>query len=259
MMTIRMLGTHGGTRPTRDDERPAPFLLTLPSKVGPSHAIALYRAVDMETLWAAMGEPDPPHEGGQQPSHSQAQAAFLADERLPYWAELWPAARALCTYICEQPQLLADHSVLDVGCGLGATTLAALCCTQARVTAMDYELQALRHVRENAVANQLRQPALLCMDWRAPAVAPGSYERILAADVLYEARFSEPLAAFLCHALAPGGSILLADPDRPFFPAFLTRAEELGLVFSHVSTARVPLAGQVERTATVHIHVGMAA
>src|SRR5438445_5753766 len=45
-------------------------------------------------------------------------AAFAADEYLPYWTDLWPAARMLAKAIMRQswpPGL----ETLEIGCGLG--------------------------------------------------------------------------------------------------------------------------------------------
>src|SRR5262245_54921932 len=57
--------------------------------------------------------------------HPSVQAAFAADEYMPYWADLWPAARMLAKAVLREdwrPGLEA----LEIGCGLGLPGLAAL-------------------------------------------------------------------------------------------------------------------------------------
>src|SRR5262249_49754935 len=57
--------------------------------------------------------------------HPAVRSAFAADEYMPYWADLWPAARMLAKYIVRQswaPGLRA----LEVGCGLGLPGIAGL-------------------------------------------------------------------------------------------------------------------------------------
>ena len=43
---------------------------------------------------------------------------FADDERLPYWAELWPSAIGLARYLDRDVSLRGQH-VLELGCGLG--------------------------------------------------------------------------------------------------------------------------------------------
>ncbi|MFM8980376.1 MAG: hypothetical protein ACKOSS_07935, partial [Planctomycetia bacterium] len=55
----------------------------------------------------------------------------------------------------------------------------------------------------------------------------GTFDVVLGADVLYEARNAEPVAAFLAAHLAAGGEAWLADPGRLHardFPAVAARA-----------------------------------
>jgi len=54
-------------------------------------------------------------------------ADFEQDERLPYWAELWPSAEALSRFLFRNPHLVAGRSVLELGCGLGLTSLSLAC------------------------------------------------------------------------------------------------------------------------------------
>src|SRR4051812_23922964 len=49
-------------------------------------------------------------------------AAFAADEYMPYWADLWPAARMLAKAVLREPWESAGGApprALEVGCGLG--------------------------------------------------------------------------------------------------------------------------------------------
>src|SRR6476619_5660622 len=45
--------------------------------------------------------------------------AFADDEFLPYWAELWPAARALAEALPD----VSGLQVVELGCGLGLPSL----------------------------------------------------------------------------------------------------------------------------------------
>jgi len=195
----------------------------------------LSRPADLESLWAAMGEGD-----------------LGSDERLPYWVELWPAAVLLARHVAGNSGALAGRVCLDAGCGLGLPALVAAA-AGARVIAFDYEPEALVYARKNAALNLAPgtpPPLFTVMDWRAPAVAPGCADVILGADILYERRFFEPVAAFLDYALAPGGKVWIADPERTVSAGACERLAAKGWRVATPQTARVAQSGQ---NMTVHL------
>ncbi|MBN2139465.1 MAG: methyltransferase domain-containing protein [Desulfovibrionaceae bacterium] len=138
---------------------------------------------------------------------------FGPDERLPYWAEVWPAGLVLAAWLGENRDRVRGRACLDVGCGLGLTAMVASW-LGARVVALDYERPALGLARTNALANRVPQPLWVQMDWREPGFRPGSFPLILCADLFYERRFFGPLLGLFKTALAPGGVVLAAEPRR---------------------------------------------
>jgi predicted nicotinamide N-methyase len=151
---------------------------------------------------------------------------FARDERLPYWADLWPSATALGRRISKED--LADRRVVELGCGVGLPSVAALA-SGARVTATDHYVAALDFARYNARANLGREPETRLLDWHAPGVEElGPFDLVLAADVLYERRNVPALVALIPTLLATGGEVLLADPRRKDTPEFLERMREKG-------------------------------
>jgi predicted nicotinamide N-methyase len=143
---------------------------------------------------------------------------FAEDERLPYWAELWPAAVAMAHYMTERLPLAGRH-VLELGCGLGLVGIVAAL-QGARVLSTDYEATALAFARHNARRNGCQRARFRLMDWRYPTLRR-RYDYILAADVIYEARNFGPLVAVLRRYLARGGTAVFSEPGRvnavPFF------------------------------------------
>ncbi len=147
--------------------------------------------------------------------------AFNVDERLPYWAELWHSAVALATVLAEKGGELRGLEAIEIGCGLGLPGLVAAS-HGARLTFSDYDEFALRAAELNLLTNvPAAEAEFLPLDFRQPP--DRKWPLILAADVIYEKRFIDPLATFLDATLAPGGTILLAEPNRiiavPFFEA----------------------------------------
>jgi predicted nicotinamide N-methyase len=138
---------------------------------------------------------------------------FARDEFLPYWAELWPSALALADVVAARDVRGLD--VLELGCGLGLPSLVAAR-GGARVLATDWADDALRLLRANAARNGVALETRR-LDWREPG-ALGTFDLVLAADVLYERRYVDVLVELLPRL---GGEVLLADPGRPFLRSFL--------------------------------------
>lgn len=153
--------------------------------------------------------------------------ALDADERMPYWAQLWPSGVVLARAVAARR--LTGLPVLDLGCGLGTVALAAAA-GGARVLAVDWSDEALDATRDNASRNGV-EVELLRADWKvdAPSLAQrGPWPLALAADVLYERRDVAPLLELLDAVVARDGEAWIADPGRPPAAAFLDGARALG-------------------------------
>ncbi len=174
---------------------------------------------------------------------------FARDERLPYWAELWPSAVALARRISGES--LAGRRVIELGCGIGLPAVVALA-GGAGVTATDHYEAALDFVRYNARVNLgVHEPEVRLLDWHAhEAGGLGLFDLVLAADVLYEARNVQSLAALIPALLAPGGELLLADPRRKDTPYFLEEMLERG--FRSSTEDHATLSGDREVVVLVH-------
>jgi predicted nicotinamide N-methyase len=140
---------------------------------------------------------------------------FARDEFLPYWAELWPSALALADVVAARD--VDGLAVLELGCGLGLPSLVAAR-GGARVVATDWAEDALALLRANAARNGVALETRR-VDWRERGEL-GTFDLVLAADVLYERRYVEVLVELLPRL---GGEVLLADPGRPFLRPFLDR------------------------------------
>jgi predicted nicotinamide N-methyase len=152
-----------------------------------------------------------------EPEALLSEEAFAHDEFLPYWAELWPAARALAEALPDVDGL----RVVELGCGLGLPSLVAAA-KGAAVTATDWSPEAIALLRENASRNGLEVRAEV-RDWRESW--DEQFDLVLAADVLYERRNVEPVIERLVE-LAPESLVALAG--RPYEDAFLRLAEQSG-------------------------------
>ncbi len=136
----------------------------------------------------------------------------VVDERIPYWAELWPAAIGLAQWLLNQPKLARGTSVLELGAGLGLTGLAAHW-QGGEVTLTDYIPESLEVARYLWQLNGEQPLATSPMDWRKPDPALAA-DLVIAADVAYEERFFEPLMNAFHQLRRPGGRIIVSEPNR---------------------------------------------
>ena len=156
---------------------------------------------------------------------STAAGAFDEDERLPYWAELWPSAVALGRLL-EQRGRLDGVRVIELGCGMGLSGIVAAM-LGADVLFTDFETDALRFAAANHELNLGRPGHTQVVDWRQPP-ADISAPLILGADVVYERRFIEPFLNTLQACVEPGGRAFIAEPDRKIASGVLEGLEAMG-------------------------------
>ncbi len=163
-------------------------------------------------------------------NHPKVRQAFDADEFLPYWADLWPAARMLAKALVRANLSPAAGPALEIGCGLGLPGIVALS-LGLHVTFSDYDATALHFASANARRNGFTDFDLLHMDWRFPPT-DRQFTLILASDLIYELRNVEPLVQLIETLLAPGGECLLTDTDRVPSQALRSRLAERGLPYT---------------------------
>lgn len=123
---------------------------------------------------------------------------------------------------------LTGTRAIELGCGVGLPTIVALS-RGATVLATDHYEAALDFTAHNAGANLGREPDTALLDWRTPDVEGlGTFDLVLAADVLYERKNAAALAGLVPKLLAPGGEALFADPRRDEAPVYLGAMEGNG-------------------------------
>lgn len=171
----------------------------------------------------------------QNADHLISEAEYVMDERLPYWADLWPSSRVLAGALLDERG--AGRRLLELGCGLGLDTIAAMH-AGFDVTATDYYDQAIHMTRSNAMRNVGREPQVRMVNWRAWPADLGQFDVVMAADVLYEKEYAVLVAQCVARALAPGGEAIIADPGRLALPTFREQLPMSGLVITDVT--RVP-------------------
>lgn len=155
-----------------------------------------------------------------------SEADFERDERLPYWADIWPSGRLLAGYVGQLDG--RGRSLLELGCGAGlVATAAALAGFD--VCATDYYEDALRFTTLNVAANTGRMPQTRLVDWRAMPTDLGRFDYVVGSDVLYDMSYGELVARAIDVTLRRGGEAIIADPGRIAAGEFVDDAAERGL------------------------------
>lgn len=151
--------------------------------------------------------------------------AFEKDERMPYWADLWPSAKALARWILRQTSV--EGRWLELGCGVGLPSV-AIKSRGGLIVASDHNDDALRFARANAIRNNAGDMQTVLLDWRDRDPTIGKFDVVIAADVLYEQRNALALRELLPRIVARDGRFILADPGRRFLQQFQSIMRESG-------------------------------
>ena len=141
---------------------------------------------------------------------------------IPLFGWLWPSARVLAESVGVAP----GARVLELGCGLALPSLVCAA-AGAEVLATDAHPDVPAFLAENLARNGL-SVEFRALDWRGADLA-GTFDHVLASDVLYERALPELAAAVFARHLAPGGTGWLADPGRPWLEEFEAAARRRGL------------------------------
>jgi len=173
---------------------------------------------------------------------------FVKDERLPYWADVWPSSTILAARLLEREG--AGMTALELGCGVGLCAIAAKT-AGFQVLSTDYYEDALEFTRANVFRNLGKDARTMLFDWRHPPGNLGRYEFVFASDVLYELEYANLLPRILDQMLADGGSALIADPGRVAVPQFLNACGEIGLAATKDET-RPFVSGEIRQRIDIY-------
>ena len=143
----------------------------------------------------------------------------------PYWAFAWAGGQALARHLLDNPDLVANTDVLDLGAGSGLTAIAAMKAGAQAVLAADIDAVALVASALNAEAN-----ATTIRTTSADLLSSPPDKRfsvILVGDLFYERELADRVLAFISEAVRNGARVLIGDPGRSYFPRdrFQKRAE----------------------------------
>lgn len=160
------------------------------------------------------------------PSNEWIQEQFEKDDNnspAPYWAQVWPAAKALCEVIAAQPQLVQNKKVLELAAGLGLPSLLAAQFAK-EVTVSDYMEDAVELTKRSADYNTIKNIKCRVIDWNKldKKLNP---DVLLLSDINYEPGSFDTLYNVLTAFINRGTTVLLSTPQRLVAKSFMNRLQ----------------------------------
>ena len=157
----------------------------------------------------------------------------LLPEHCPYFAALWPSARALSDYLSQMAlHDFMGKEVLELGCGLALPSF-VIAARGGKVTASDCHKDVPFFLARNISLNHSIGMTYLELDWRiSQPEGCGKFDLILGSDVLYDSDQPMRLIEQLKGLSKPGTRVLIADPGRAYLQEFNDLLTKSGIRFS---------------------------
>lgn len=157
----------------------------------------------------------------------------ISEAQWSLFGQCWPAGHLLAQAMHRFD--IAGKRILELGCGIGLASL-VLQRRGADVVASDAHPLTEPFLCYNAALNGL--PAVhyrqLCWERRLPTL--GSFDAIVASDVLYERGQAERLCAVVARHALPSAEVLLVDPGRGHAGRFGRLLAEEGFALENVAS-----------------------
>jgi predicted nicotinamide N-methyase len=135
---------------------------------------------------------------------------------VPFWAVVWPAGQVLARYLFDQPDLVRDREVIEIGCGGAVASIAAAKAGARMVTANDIDPVALAIARQNGAHNRVSLE--FDSENRIETGSIGQAQILLCSDFFYAKVESMVLAGLLDKWRERSVTILIGDGGRAFVP-----------------------------------------
>jgi len=176
-----------------------------------------------------------------------AERLGISSAQWPLFGLLWPSGAHLAAHLSAhlrarlalRPVLPAER-ILEIGCGLGLSSLVAHR-RGADVTASDIHPLAAAFLVENLRLNHLPPLPYRHGPWAVDVDAgvQGRFDLLIGSDVLYERDDQAMLAGFIQRHAAPAAEVWIVDPDRGNRPAFNRQMQALGFARQEQRLAHV--------------------
>lgn len=132
----------------------------------------------------------------------------------PFWAFYWPGGQVLTRYILDNPDIVKNKYVLDIGSGCGAASIAAKMSGAHTVIANDIDPVSLVAIDINMEENKVKLD--VSNENLISKKIPGFVDVVLIGDMFYDPDFAKLITNWI-HLFSLETSVLVGDPNRlPF-------------------------------------------
>ncbi|XP_068624236.1 electron transfer flavoprotein beta subunit lysine methyltransferase-like [Battus philenor] len=129
----------------------------------------------------------------------------------PYWAFYWPGGQATARYILDNEHVVKNRSVLDVGCGCGASSIAAAIAGAKRIVANDIDKVAVVAAEMNAELNGVKiEPCVKNL----VGASCEEFDVVVVGDMFYDEDFAAVLFQWIQRLADDGKTVMVGDPGR---------------------------------------------
>ena len=141
------------------------------------------------------------------------------------FGQVWPVARLLAEAMHASD--VTSKRILELGCGIGLASL-VLQRRGAAVIASDIHPLAEPFLAYNSALNELPSVHYRQLDWEEPLPTLGSFDMIIASDVLYERDHAELVAGVVERHARAAAEVVVTDAGRGHTSAFTRAMAGLG-------------------------------
>ncbi|XP_071485705.1 electron transfer flavoprotein beta subunit lysine methyltransferase-like [Diadema antillarum] len=137
----------------------------------------------------------------------------------PFWAFYWPGGQVLTRYILDNPHIIKEKAVLDIGSGCGASAIAAVKGGARKVLAIDIDEVAAQAMRLNAALNgvELEISTKNIIGECAEHDETDHWDVVFLGDMFYDRDFIDRLSLWLNSLVRRNKcQVLIGDPGRQF-------------------------------------------
>jgi predicted nicotinamide N-methyase len=140
----------------------------------------------------------------------------------PYWAQIWPAATALSTFLDHHNDYVFDKQVLELAAGLGLPSLVAAATGAKKVCVSDESEEAVQVLQLAINHNHFNKMESRRLNWHQlpEDLHP---DVLLLSDINYDPAEFDTLFHVLTGFLQKGTLIILSTPQRLLAKPFISR------------------------------------
>jgi predicted nicotinamide N-methyase len=140
----------------------------------------------------------------------------------PYWAQIWPAATALSTFLDHHNDYVFDKQVLELAAGLGLPSLVAAATGAKKVCVSDESEEAVQVLQLAINHNHFNKMESRRLNWHQlpEDLHP---DVLLLSDINYDPAEFDTLFQVLTGFLQKGTLIILSTPQRLLAKPFISR------------------------------------